>query len=122
MAAMETTADDCAVRVITTVVDRPGPNRVILDGGSKTFFNDQMPGWGRAYCIEHPGLHLEKCTEEHGHGEWTGDGPAPFKVGDRLTWIPSHVCPVINLFDEMVCVRGERVETTFNIAARGKLR
>ncbi|MBI2302616.1 MAG: alanine racemase [Armatimonadetes bacterium] len=122
METMELGPGDCAVRVITTVVDRPAPHRVILDGGSKTFFNDHCDAWGRAYCVDNPKLRLEKCSEEHGHAEWTGDGPAPFELGDRVTWIPSHVCPVVNLFDQLVAVRGERVETVYQVAARGKVR
>ncbi|NUQ00955.1 MAG: alanine racemase [Armatimonadetes bacterium] len=122
METMDLTPADCAVRVITTVVDLPTRDRVIIDGGSKTFFNDQMPQWGRAYCLEYPALRLEKCSEEHGHCQWTGDGTPPVKLGDRLTWIPTHVCPVVNLFDQLVGVRGEQVETTFAIAARGKVK
>jgi D-serine deaminase-like pyridoxal phosphate-dependent protein len=112
----------CSLRVITTVVDRPTPERVILDGGSKTFFNDQTETWGRAYCVEYPDLYLGKCSEEHGHGEWRGEGDAPAELGDRLTWIPSHVCPVVNLFDQVYTVRGEGIEGTFHVAARGKVR
>ncbi len=119
---MGLTVDDCAVRVICTVVDLPEPGRAIIDGGSKTFFNDQMPQWGRAGCVEYPSLRLEKCSEEHGHVEWTGEGDIPLRLGDRLTWIPTHVCPVVNLHDELVGVRGERVETVFRVAARGKIR
>lgn len=119
---MGLSVDDCAVRVICTVVDLPEPGRAIIDGGSKTFFNDQCAEWGRAMCVEYPELRLEKCSEEHGHVEWRGEGDVPVRLGDRLTWIPTHVCPVVNLHDELVAVRGEQVETTFRIAARGKIR
>ncbi|MCC7495151.1 MAG: alanine racemase [Fimbriimonadaceae bacterium] len=119
---MDLTAADCGLRVLTTVVDLPAERRVIVDGGSKTFFNDQFASWGRAMCVEHPDLRLEKCSEEHGHAEWRGEGAPPVKLGDRLTWIPSHVCPVVNLFDEMTAVRGEEVVDTLRISARGKVR
>lgn len=122
MEDMELTPEVCAARVITTVVDLPEPRRVIIDGGSKTFFNDQSEKWGRAYCVEHPQLQLFKCSEEHGHVEWRGEGAVPVKLGDRLTWIPNHICPVVNLFDEMNAVRGEEVVEVYRIAARGKIR
>lgn len=122
METMDLTPDDCAVRVITTVVDIPEPKRAIVDGGSKTFFADKSEKWGRAYCLEYPELRLDKCSEEHGHCDWLGEGSVPLKLGQRLSWIPSHVCPVVNLFDQLIGVRGEQVETTFQVAARGKVR
>lgn len=122
METMGLSPDDCAVRIATTVVDIPENRRAIIDGGSKTFFADASPTWGRGYCLEYPDLHLEKCSEEHGHCEWRGEGDVPVKLGQRLTWIPAHVCPVINLFDQLVGVRDDRVECVYQVAARGKVR
>lgn len=119
---MGLSVDDCAGRVITTVVDLPTRERVIVDGGSKTFFNDQTEPWGRARCLEHPRLKLYKCSEEHGQATWEGDGPPPVRLGDRLTFLPTHICPVVNLFDAAWAVRGEEVVDRLEIAARGKVR
>jgi D-serine deaminase-like pyridoxal phosphate-dependent protein len=35
--------------------------------------------------------------------------------------VPNHVCVVVNMFDRMICVRGERIEAVLPVAARGKL-
>jgi D-serine deaminase-like pyridoxal phosphate-dependent protein len=43
-------------------------------------------------------------------------------VGDLLEVIPNHVCPVMNLHDEVVALRGGRVEAVWAVAARGKIR
>lgn len=112
----------CAGRVITTVVDIPARDRVILDGGSKTFFNDTIEPWGRARCVEYSDLRLHKCNEEHGLAVWEGSGPPPVRLGDRLTWVPTHICVVVNLFDQAYAIRGEEVVDTLEVAARGKIR
>ena len=48
--------------------------------------------------------------------------PHKLKVGDKLEVIPNHVCPAVNLFDELVVIRNDHVETTWKVSARGKLR
>ncbi|MBI5831874.1 MAG: alanine racemase [Armatimonadetes bacterium] len=111
--------DQCAARVVVTVVDHPAPERVIVDGGSKTFFADSGGWWGRARCVELPELTLPSCSEEHGQALWTGAGAAPVALGQRLTFVPHHICPVINLVDCVNVLRGEEVLDTWRIAARG---
>jgi len=48
-----------------------------------------------------------------------GPGVAPF-IGDRLCFIPNHVCTAVNLADEIVGVRDGRVETIWPVLARGR--
>jgi D-serine deaminase-like pyridoxal phosphate-dependent protein len=51
--------------------------------------------------------------------------PAPgavFRVGDTVEVVPSHVCPVVNLHDRLLGVRGGRIEREIAIAARGRVR
>jgi D-serine deaminase-like pyridoxal phosphate-dependent protein len=74
------------------------------------------PGWVRV--ASHPELVMSFLSEEHGVGYVTrgSQGPA---VGDRLRCIPSHVCPVANLFDLAYGVRGDTVVATLPVVARG---
>jgi D-serine deaminase-like pyridoxal phosphate-dependent protein len=44
-----------------------------------------------------------------------------FAIGDRLRVIPNHVCPVVNLHDQVGGVRCDKVEEVWRVAARGKL-
>jgi D-serine deaminase-like pyridoxal phosphate-dependent protein len=46
---------------------------------------------------------------------------AALSLGDTLMLVPGHCDPTFNLYDEVVCVRGERVEAIWPIAARGAL-
>ena len=113
--------EDCAFRVITTVVSRPTANRGILDAGSKTFSSDSLGLEGYGLLLEYPKAHFYEMSEEHGHADFSGCETSP-EVGERVTVIPNHACPVTNLFDEIVGVRGDEVELVWPVAARGALR
>ncbi len=45
-----------------------------------------------------------------------------FDVGDRVEIIPNHICPAVNLTDELVIVRDGHVVDHWPVAARGKVR
>ena len=111
--------DRCALRVHTTVVDVPAPRRAILDGGSKAFFSEASPEGRLAVCPEFPDLALGFSSEEHGHAEWKGEGAMPLRPGDRLSFVPWHVCPVVNLFDEILVASNDEILDRWPIRARG---
>ncbi|MGC9468266.1 MAG: D-TA family PLP-dependent enzyme [Anaerolineae bacterium] len=115
------TLDQIALSVITTVVSRPTADRGILDGGSKTFSSDLLGLDGHGFILEYPEARFYGMSEEHGHVDF---GPCAQKpeIGERVTVIPNHVCPVSNLFDAIVGVRGDEVVQTWPVAARGTVR
>jgi D-serine deaminase-like pyridoxal phosphate-dependent protein len=112
------TVDQVALGVITTVVSRPTADRGILDGGSKTFSSDLLGMAGHGMILEYPEADFYGMSEEHGH---VGFGACPRKpeIGERVTVVPNHVCPVSNLFDEVVSARDGEVEVRWSVAARG---
>ncbi len=112
--------EDCALKVITTVVSRPTPDRGILDGGSKTFSSDLLGLDGHGLILEYPDAHFYALSEEHGHVDFSACEHKP-QIGERVTVIPNHCCVVSNLFNQMVGVRNGTVETVWNVAARGML-
>ena len=64
------TVEQCALRVLTTVVSRPMPERAILDAGSKALSASTMQidaGSSMGYIVEYPEAHLSGASEEHGH-------------------------------------------------------
>jgi D-serine deaminase-like pyridoxal phosphate-dependent protein len=112
--------DDCAMSVLATVVSIPAKDRVVLDSGSKTLASDQRrptpDGFG---LILGTNTRLVSLSEEHGVGEIApGDS---FKIGQRVRVLPNHACVVSNLHDRVLGIRGERVETEFEVAARGRV-
>jgi D-serine deaminase-like pyridoxal phosphate-dependent protein len=112
------TLDTCALRIITTVVSRPTQDRGILDAGSKTLSTDLHGLEGYGYICEYPEAKIYALTEEHGHVDFSACTRKP-EIGERVSVIPNHCCVVTNLFDEFIGMRGDQVEVTWQIAARG---
>jgi D-serine deaminase-like pyridoxal phosphate-dependent protein len=116
--------EDCALSVITTVVSTSVSGRAIIDGGSKTFAYDRyLAGDGQGFGMvkEDPEAAVESLSEEHGHLN-IKHSMRKYTVGERLTIIPNHVCSTVNMHDEIYGVRGERVQTVWQVAGRGKIR
>jgi D-serine deaminase-like pyridoxal phosphate-dependent protein len=114
--------DRCAARVLATVVSHPAKDRMIVDAGSKTLALDKSHGHpGHGYIIGHPGSVIDRLSEEHGVVVIPEDDPG-FTIGQRVEIIPNHVCPSVNLLDELNIVRDGQVIDVWPIAARGKVR
>src|SRR5579859_4630568 len=114
------TVEDCAFRVITTVISHPTAERGILDGGSKTFSSDLLGLSGHGLILEYPEANFYGLSEEHGHVDFAKCERKP-EIGERVTVIPNHCCVVSNLFNQMVGVRRGEVEVVWPVAARGLL-
>jgi D-serine deaminase-like pyridoxal phosphate-dependent protein len=113
------TLEQCALKVIVTVVSAPTSERVIVDGGSKTFSSDMGYPMGR--IVEYPEAQIYQMSEEHGFVDITHCSAKP-RVGERLTVIPNHACGTLNMHDTLIGFRGETLEAQRDIAARGKIR
>ncbi len=112
--------EDCALHVLATVVSRPTAARAILDAGSKALSSDLSGQLGHGLILEYPDAVIEKLSEEHAHVDLRQCTGAP-QIGERVTILPNHCCPVSNLFNEIVGVRGDLVEVIWPVAARGRL-
>jgi D-serine deaminase-like pyridoxal phosphate-dependent protein len=114
--------EEIALSILCTVVSRPTPERATIDGGSKTFAGDIAPGmlagltgYGRLVGAD---AYIEGMTEEHGLVR-LGPGVAP-AIGERLRFVPNHVCTAVNLADEVIGVRNGQVAAVWPVLARGK--
>ncbi len=114
------TLDDCAFTVIATVVSRPTADRGILDGGSKTFSSDRSAKEGYGLILEYPEAIIYSQSEEHGHVDFSRCAYRP-AIGERVTVIPNHCCPVVNLFNQLVGIRNLEVEKIWPVTARGAI-
>jgi D-serine deaminase-like pyridoxal phosphate-dependent protein len=113
--------DRCAARVVSTVVSRPAPDRAIIDAGSKALALDPSPSHpGHGYIVGHPGAPIARLSEEHGVVTLSPDERG-FDVGDRVEIIPNHICPAVNLTDELAIVRDGHVVDRWPVAGRGKV-
>jgi D-serine deaminase-like pyridoxal phosphate-dependent protein len=104
-----------ALFVRTTVMSRPTAERAVVDAGLKASSVDSgMPAiWQR------PELRYARAADEH--GALVTPGLESLALGDALLLVPGHCDPTVNLYDELVCYRGDRVEAIWPIAARGAL-
>jgi D-serine deaminase-like pyridoxal phosphate-dependent protein len=116
--------EDCAARVVTTVVSTAVPGRAIIDAGSKTLSSDLLnsgPKTGYGYIVEAPDAAIVKLNEEHGLVDITKSAHS-FRVGEVLTVIPNHVCTCVNMQDEVFTHRQGETAGSWRVAARGKIR
>jgi D-serine deaminase-like pyridoxal phosphate-dependent protein len=104
-----------ALRVLTTVISRPSPDRAIVDAGLKSLSDDPGPARcrlrGRTY--HHAG-------DEHGMLR-SVCGAEPLDVGDHVMLLPSHIDTTVNLHDVLHAHRRGTIEEIWPIAARGKV-
>ena len=117
------TLDDCAAWIITTVVSTAVPGQVVLDAGSKTLTSDRCgpaPDSGHGRVLEYPNAKIVKLSEEHAQVDVTACDRAP-KVGDRVTVIPNHICPCINLQDAVYWKEPGELARAMKVDARGKV-
>ncbi|MGJ9383492.1 alanine racemase [Salipaludibacillus sp. CF4.18] len=113
------TEEDCALLIYATVVSRPAENRAIIDSGSKTLTSDKrIFGDGYGLIKGKNGLTVSWLSEEHGVIN-VPEG-VDLKIGDVLEIIPNHVCPTVNLVDELIGIRNGEIEEVIAVTARGK--
>jgi D-serine deaminase-like pyridoxal phosphate-dependent protein len=116
------TEADVAAFVVTTVVARPSPERIVVDAGSKVLASDRMlvpdppASFGRVWG--HDDWDVVRLSE---HGVVEVPPAAEGQVGDRLAIVPNHVCPAINLASAVTVVEGGRVVGSWPVAARGRV-
>jgi len=115
--------DDCAFTVLATVVSTAVPGQAVVDAGSKALGREPMRGTdaadGFGALLDRPEVVVKSMSEEHGILDLARTDWRPV-VGERVRIVPNHVCIVVHLNDTIVGVRGEAVETTWPVAARGR--
>ena len=110
----------CALKVQARVVSHAAPDRCVIDAGSKSLSSDLLGLRGFGRIVEHPDWEIEGLSEEHGHVRVPPGAEAP-RIGELVNVIPNHACVVTNLYDRIYAARQGRVETFYEVAARGKV-
>ncbi len=109
--------DAIALTVEATVVDRPAPGLALIDAGSKVFSSDKSPEGFFARAQDGRHLFVTRLSEEHGFV--AGEDADSLKVGERLSLVPAHVCPVVNLTDRLWARHPDGKGEAWQVTARG---
>jgi D-serine deaminase-like pyridoxal phosphate-dependent protein len=114
--------DDCALTVLATVVSTAVPNQAVIDAGTKALGREPLRGGtgeGFGALLDRPDVVVRSMSEEHGILDLSATDWRP-RVGDLVRIVPNHVCIVVHLNDVVYGVRGENVERSWAVAARGR--
>lgn len=109
--------ENVALHVLATIIDRPEAGLALIDAGSKTFSSDRTPENISARATDGRDLAVVRCNEEHGYVR--GSAVDTLRVGDRVLFTPAHVCPVVNLTDQVVVTEKGQIIDTWRVDARG---
>jgi D-serine deaminase-like pyridoxal phosphate-dependent protein len=115
--------DDCAARVTCTVVSDAVPGQVVIDAGTKTLTSDRCgpaPDSGHGHVVEYPSAKITRLTEEHGQVDVSACDRRP-KLGERVTVIPNHICPCVNLQDRVYWQEPGEPPRSMSVDARGRV-
>jgi len=113
---------DCAARIVATVVSNAIPGQVVIDAGSKSLTRDggPTPDSGYGHVVEYPDAKITRLSEEHAQINVTDCNVKP-SIGERMTVIPNHICPCVNLHDSVWWVEQDGPPRQLNVDARGKV-
>lgn len=104
-----------ALFIKTRVMSTPREGVAIVDAGLKASSVDA----GMPVVFDQPGWRYLKASDEHGVIELAPGVQAG--LGQSTLLIPGHCDPTVNLYDEIICIKDDRVHAIWPISARGAL-
>ena len=114
----------CAATVLTAVISKPTPERLIGDVGAKGLTAQTRP----AGICKTDGYGIVKGTDVHPFAVYdehlilySAALHDALRIGDKIEIIPNHICPVCNLYDPALLVSGGQIVRVLSIACRGRL-
>jgi D-serine deaminase-like pyridoxal phosphate-dependent protein len=104
--------------IAATVMSVAASTRVVLDAGLKSMAVDSgLPEIREASRAAAP-LRYVAANDEHGIVEAMDNAALP-GLGTQLLLVPGHCDPTLNLYDDIIGIRGQTVECLWPVAARG---
>jgi D-serine deaminase-like pyridoxal phosphate-dependent protein len=99
----------CALTVLSTVLSRPAPDRVIFDAGSKALSSDLPPATPGGYgaVLGEPAISIGRLYEEHAIARLPRDLDLP--IGSRVRIVPNHACTTANMHRTLLVLDGGSV-------------
>jgi D-serine deaminase-like pyridoxal phosphate-dependent protein len=103
-----------SLTVLTTVLNTYFPNRLTTDAGAKALTLNQPP----AIVVGEPAFKYNAGSDEFGTITYD-KANRTYDVGERLELIVPHCDPAVNEYDLIYGTRKDKVETVWEISARG---
>jgi D-threonine aldolase len=100
-----------ALFVLSTVISRPTPNRVVMDAGLKALGTE----FSIPEVVGYPGLKFDHYSEEH--VQWNSVGSQAPQIGEKVRIIPSHCCTTVNHYRECYLIQEDTVIDRWEIDA-----
>jgi D-serine deaminase-like pyridoxal phosphate-dependent protein len=104
--------------VLSTVMSRPSANRAVLDGGMKAISTDQWP----PVVTSVEGVEVNSASDEHMVVTLTSSDARQLRPGDKVQIIPGHNDTTVNLHSHLFGLRNDKLETVWEVSARGRIR
>ena len=106
-----------ALTVLSTVISRPTPTRIVTDSGRKAMMvEDHGEPWPKGIAA----VTSVRISSEHGQCELEAASAVP-RIGDKLAWLVAYGDMTLFLHDELFGIRDGVVETVWPILGRGKI-
>ncbi|WP_235782010.1 alanine racemase [Paenibacillus senegalensis] len=111
--------EDCALRVMATVVSIPLPGMATIDAGTKALTSDRSHhSDGCGIIVGMPEVKIAALNEEHGMLRYDPE-KIKLTIGEQLEIIPNHSCVIPNLNDFIYAKRGGEIIGRIMTDARG---
>ncbi|MBW2109254.1 MAG: alanine racemase, partial [Deltaproteobacteria bacterium] len=113
--------EDCAARVVATVVSDVASGQVIIDAGSKALSAKQLlrhETLEMGYIVEYPQARIFRLHEEHGWVDVRHCRCVP-RLGQRLSIVPVNVSLCMNLYDYFYLISDGDTFKKQRVDARG---
>ena len=109
---------DVAGTVLASVISRGAPDRAVLDCGMKAISSDQWP----PLVVGLPGVAVGGVSDEHLTLRLTDSDSRQLRPGDKVELAPGHNDTTVHLHTHLFALRGEKLETVWEVAGRGRIR
>ncbi len=105
-----------AISVAGTVISHVAPGRAVIDCGHKAV--GRAADGGMPKVTSPADARVISLNSEHGILD-VGQEAVGLRIGSRVSMIPRYHGSVVVAYDQFVCVRNNKVECVWDIAARG---
>ena len=100
---------------MATVLNNRFPGGLTTDAGAKALTLNTPT----AAVVGEPGMSYNAGSDEFGSIRFSGAPSKRYDIGDRLELIVPHCDPVVNEYNQMYGVRGDKIEVVWDVTARG---